>query len=54
MEVLDDLNSLGKIFITGGDLNSIPPDADSTDYCMEDKCEGENFHENDEGSRNPY
>ena len=32
------------IFVTGGDLNSVPPSADSTDFCYEDMCGGERFH----------
>ena len=36
--VLDDLTDLEFYFVTGGDLNAIPPEADSLDYCMEDQC----------------
>ncbi|SVB22872.1 uncharacterized protein METZ01_LOCUS175726 [marine metagenome] len=36
--VLDDLTDLDFYFVTGGDLNAIPPEADSLDYCMEDQC----------------
>ena len=43
-EVLDDIASLGGTFVTGGDLNSVPPSADSTDFCYEDMCNGESFH----------
>ena len=43
-EVLDDLNSQDILFVTGGDLNSVPPNADSTDFCYEDMCSGESFH----------
>jgi endonuclease/exonuclease/phosphatase family metal-dependent hydrolase len=43
-EVLDDLDLLGATFVTGGDLNSVPPSADSTDFCYEDMCNGESFH----------
>ncbi|SVD27849.1 uncharacterized protein METZ01_LOCUS380703, partial [marine metagenome] len=43
-EVLDALNDQGAVFVTGGDLNSIPPGADSTDFCIEDICSGESFH----------
>ena len=39
-QVLDNLNADGATFIAGGDLNSVSPNADSTDYCMEDKCSG--------------
>jgi len=49
-EILDDLISQGAIFVTGGDLNSIPPtETDSTDFCMEDICSGESFHTNEDG-----
>ena len=41
---LDRLASSGEMFVGGGDLNSIPPGSAKTDYCMEDKCEGESFH----------
>jgi len=43
-EVLEDLDSQDFIFVTGGDLNSIPPGADPTDFCMDDMCSDENFH----------
>ena len=43
-EVLDDIVLLGATFVTGGDLNSIPPIADSTDFCMDDMCSDESFH----------
>jgi endonuclease/exonuclease/phosphatase family metal-dependent hydrolase len=41
---LDDINSRGFGFVAGGDLNSLPPGSDSTDYCYEDMCDGESFH----------
>lgn len=34
----------GAWFIAGGDLNTLPPGSDTTDYCMQDRCEGESFH----------
>ena len=37
-KILDGLNNSDFNFITGGDLNAIPPGADSLDYCMEDQC----------------
>ena len=43
-EVLDELNDQGAMFVTGGDLNSIPPGADSRDFCIEDMCSEESFH----------
>jgi len=41
---LDKITSDNGWFIAGGDLNSLPPGSDSTDYCMEDMCPGESFH----------
>ena len=35
---LDDLHTSGFDFITGGDLNAIPPEAIKYDYCAEDQC----------------
>ena len=43
-EVLDDLVDQEAIFITGGDFNSIPTDADTTDFCLIDQCEDESWH----------
>jgi len=43
-EELGALGEQGAIFIAGGDLNTLPPGSDSTDFCMEDKCAGESFH----------
>ena len=43
-EVLDDLDLLGATFVTGGDLNSVPPGAEFTDFCMDDMCSDESFH----------
>jgi len=48
-EVLDELNDQGAIFVTGGDLNSIPPGADSIDFCIEDMCSEESFHTDTDG-----
>ena len=41
---LDNIVSSGGWFVAGGDLNTLPPDSDSTDYCMDDICPGESFH----------
>lgn len=38
-------NQDGLIFVAGGDLNSIPPGSDSTDFCEEHKCPGEIVHD---------
>ena len=35
----------GGWFVAGGDLNSIPPNSDITDYCLIDKCPVESFHQ---------
>ena len=43
-EVLDNLVNQEAIFITGGDFNSIPTDADTTDFCLIDQCEDESWH----------
>jgi len=42
---MDKLNAAGEYFISGGDLNELPPGSDSTDYCYEDMCPGESFHQ---------
>ena len=47
-EVLDDLDLLGATFVTGGDLNSIPPNA-AQDFCMIDICSDESFHTDADG-----
>ena len=38
-----DINDAGDVFVTGGDLNAVPPGA-ITDYCESDMCTGETFH----------
>jgi endonuclease/exonuclease/phosphatase family metal-dependent hydrolase len=42
---LDNIVSEGGWFVAGGDLNTLPPESDSTDYCIEDICPGESFHQ---------
>jgi endonuclease/exonuclease/phosphatase family metal-dependent hydrolase len=42
---MDELNAAGKYFVSGGDLNELPPGSDSTDFCYEDMCPGESFHQ---------
>ncbi|MBT3495826.1 MAG: hypothetical protein HN462_01365, partial [Candidatus Marinimicrobia bacterium] len=44
LETLQALADEGAVFVTGGDLNSLPPGADSTDFCMEDFCDGDSYH----------
>tara|TARA_B100001250_G_scaffold904_1_gene822 strand:- start:488 stop:1606 length:1119 start_codon:yes stop_codon:yes gene_type:complete len=51
-EILDDINNLGEYFVTGGDLNSLPPNAKTIDFCIQDMCEGDDFHS--ENSDDPY
>lgn len=41
---LDQITFSGSRFVAGGDLNTLPPGSDSTDYCYEDMCQGESFH----------
>jgi endonuclease/exonuclease/phosphatase family metal-dependent hydrolase len=43
--ILDNLNNNGSTFICGGDFNTLPPNASKTDYCVEDICENESFHQ---------
>ena len=43
--ILDGIAAEGAYFIAGGDLNEIPPNASKMDYCLEDQCKGESFHE---------
>ena len=43
LEILDNIHSDGHVFVSGGDLNAVPPGA-SIDYCMNDICEGESYH----------
>jgi endonuclease/exonuclease/phosphatase family metal-dependent hydrolase len=42
---LDNLSDLGKVFVAGGDMNTIPPGSSKTDYCIEDMCQNESFHQ---------
>jgi len=44
-EELDKLAVSGAVFVAGGDFNLIPPGSDSTDFCIEDKCPDESFHQ---------
>ncbi len=39
------IDQAGELFVLGADFNLLPPGSDSTDYCMEDKCPGESFHQ---------
>jgi endonuclease/exonuclease/phosphatase family metal-dependent hydrolase len=44
-EELDKIDSDNEWFVAGGDLNTLPPGSDSTDFCLEDICPGESFHQ---------
>lgn len=44
-EELDNIANAGGVFLAGGDLNTLPPGSVKLDYCMEDKCPGESFHQ---------
>jgi endonuclease/exonuclease/phosphatase family metal-dependent hydrolase len=41
---LGKIDSQSKTWILGADFNMIPPGSDKTDYCIDDKCDGESFH----------
>ena len=41
---MDRINKNGGWFVAGGDLNTLPPGTDTTDFCMQDKCSQESFH----------
>jgi endonuclease/exonuclease/phosphatase family metal-dependent hydrolase len=43
-EELDRISGNGGWFVAGGDLNTLPPGSDTTDYCMQDMCTWEEFH----------
>jgi endonuclease/exonuclease/phosphatase family metal-dependent hydrolase len=42
---LDKISLSDGSFVAGGDLNTLPPGSTKTDYCIEDMCEGESFHQ---------
>lgn len=45
LKTLEAIDSEGSIFIIGGDFNLLPPNATKTDYCLEDMCDDESFHQ---------
>ena len=45
LEVLENIHSDEHIFVSGGDLNAVPPGAD-IDYCLNDICDEEVYHIN--------
>ena len=44
LQILENINLEGHAFVSGGDLNAVPPAA-NIDYCMNDICEGQSYHE---------
>ena len=53
-EVLRDIANNNGIFVSGGDLNSIPPNS-TVDFCMLDKCDSETeYHSIDSLSIGPH
>jgi endonuclease/exonuclease/phosphatase family metal-dependent hydrolase len=43
VETLAEIQSSGDYFVTGGDLNSVPPGS-VTDFCLSDMCHGDDYH----------
>ena len=43
VETLAEIQSSGDYFVTGGDLNSVPPGS-VTDFCLSDMCDGDDYH----------
>ena len=43
VETLAEIHNAGDLFVTGGDLNSVPPGS-LTDFCESDMCVGEDYH----------
>jgi endonuclease/exonuclease/phosphatase family metal-dependent hydrolase len=52
VEVLVDIDAGGGVFVTGGDLNSVPPGS-AFDYCLQDMCPGEKY-EDENGNEIDY
>jgi endonuclease/exonuclease/phosphatase family metal-dependent hydrolase len=50
VSTLADIHSAGHHFITGGDLNSIPPGAIKYDFCASDACHDEVYHSGGTGT----
>ena len=38
------IDAISANWILGADFNMIPPGSDKVDFCMDDKCEGESYH----------
>ena len=45
VSTLENIDNQGALFVLGGDFNLLPPVATKTDYCIEDKCPDESFHQ---------
>ena len=43
VKTLAEIHSSGDYFVTGGDLNSVPPGS-VTDFCLSDMCDGDDYH----------
>ena len=43
VEVLKSIDDAGHIFVSGGDLNAVPPGS-IIDYCLSDMCVGDDYH----------
>ena len=50
VEILTDIQDNDNYFVTGGDLNSVPPGS-VTDFCESDKCDGEECDEDYENNK---
>ena len=48
-DVLASIDEDNDIFVAGGDLNAIPPNANITDFCLSDICIDESFHTDVDG-----
>ena len=51
-EVLSEIANNNGVFVSGGDLNSVPPNS-TVDFCMLDKCDSEKYVDS-EGSESEY
>ncbi|MEJ2544176.1 MAG: endonuclease/exonuclease/phosphatase family protein [Calditrichaceae bacterium] len=45
VQTLEKMDSDNSYFIIGGDFNLLPPNATKTDYCLEDMCDDESYHQ---------
>ena len=52
VETLAEIQSSGNYFVTGGDLNSVPPGS-KFDFCLQDMCPGEKY-EDEDGNKIEY